>query len=475
MLTKPENNDWVGLCFDAFGIDPRNMMVSRSGRHQRWYPRSEFHAPLRSGIHFDADRSKLLIFDTDEITVLRGGDRPAAWRKTPELPEWRGFRPRPFSLRRKSTPGKRPAGNRRESAWKHFAGTFPDSVAEAVWIAPADTAWGVLQCITRIQGAADIFQDNPAVMTLAYWHFMFNRKRSTGRPFEVTRRLLRGKQREILARTGFDRADRRIFRKIPASAASVYALFTLRTVLRENRELRNCLRHLRGSIDRNVLPLFAAPACRYLTSELVEEVAAAGRRVVSLAMLSDVHRMRTALGLQPLRYRSVKAVFRAHEDLVGRMNTIRLQDRYGSLVFPAPPLPGIETQVSDSDLRIRPFTDPRILIDHGRRQHNCVACYATQVARGECYIYGVEPARGIPHTVSIQPNSQTGLWQLAEIKARYNSAPQADIRQSVLQWLGRMQNRPGTDNDLVAASDDNHGLFEDYPAAAEVDETHPPF
>ncbi len=439
--------------FDALGIEPQAMTRSAAGERKNWYPAKSFVSPMRPGAHFDRRTGKLLLFQERQVAVIRGGD-PMAWRKTEEKPWWEGFRVRPLSLRRKTpdhrlqaalaggdTAVKQLSGREKgDLAWYQFRQTFPASVAGLAMRTHSDSAWGVLEILCRVQGSTDVFQSNPAVCIIAAHHFIFAPQKRTTHPFRVTRRLLRGKQSAILEHGGFEPGDRKILARVASCDASLVLLLTLRKILRENAEARKVLRHMDRQVSRDIVFLLREPCGQYVTAPLLNEVGARKRRGCPTATIQDIHEMRTLLGLQgTVRFNSLSAVHTAHENLVDRVNSARTGQDYSRIVFPAAPFPAAQFATPDGDLRIDPIDDPRMLVDHGRKQRNCCACYCQSVETGKFFIYRAEPVIGEPHTLAIRPNRTTGVWQLSEIEAPANRRPDPNVRQAVLEWLARAQ------------------------------------
>lgn len=444
-------DDMVMACLEGLGIDPETMMRSSSGR--RWYPKAEFIPPTRTGLVFDERTKKLFGFYEDVILVLQGG-LPYAWRKTPDQPQWRGFRPSPFTAKLRASRKalcrygrlsrrelrKLPGWKREDLAWHKYFNTFPRQVIEVLKDVNPDVSWGIFQCLCRIRFADEWFASNPAVCALAYYHFVFNPQRRTSNPFSVTRRLLRGRQRAVLERTGFDPSDRKLVRKIPPKDLSLVGLLTLRKTMKERPELRKYLRHLSGSINSNVLSALAPPARQYVTVPLLEEIASKRRKVYVTMTLRTISQMQEILRVSHRSsFKSLSKVQKVHDELVEKINRMKMEEYYSKVTFPAPPVPGVKLQTNTGVVKVEPITAPRALVAHGRKQANCVACYAPDIVRGQCFIYRVESDFSEPHTISVAKTGNDGLWRLSEIKASNNSKADVTVRQLILEWLCNSQ------------------------------------
>ena len=448
------HEDALSQVFRAFECAPQTMLRSAAGKRNNWYPRDQFLAPAYPGVYFDPQAEKLLLFERDQIIVIQGGT-PMAWRKSENAPTWRGCRVRPLRLFPLAPEAKIMSAMAREQAhaeklclrervdlalWM-FWQTFPAPVRDLVKAVHPDTAWGVLQCLCRIPSSMDQYLANPAAVILAYHHFDFAPHCRTAHPFRVTRRLLRGKQRTLLERAGFEPGDRRVLARLLPCDASVILLRALRRFLREDVRVTKALRHMRVPFGRDVVFMLREPCRYYVTAPLLDEVATTRRRGVA-TMLQDIHAMRMECGLQGYaRFRSVAAMQHAHDMLVDRLNqSIGL--RYcRELVFPSPPFPVAMVATAVGPLLIEPLFDPWLLTEHAREQKNCVACYCPQVADGDCFVYRAtpNPNHAPIHTLAIQQKNTTGVWQLLEIEGPSHRSANPHVHHAVLNWLASVQ------------------------------------
>ena len=102
----------------------------------------------------------------------------------------------------------------------------------------------------------------------------------------------------------------------------------------------------------------------------------------------------------------------------------RLIERYGSLCFPEPPLPGNATIVP-----IRTLLE---LDEEGTLMDHCVASYAEAVLKGKSYVYRV-----LAHerdTLEIRCSRRRPL--LGQLRRRNNAAPSKATQETVAKWFG---------------------------------------
>ncbi|MBN1670490.1 MAG: hypothetical protein JXR37_05635 [Kiritimatiellae bacterium] len=463
-------------CMAALGLDPNRLQRSASGRS--YYPRDEFRTPWRFGVLFDRGSAKLYEFRPDEIHVFRGGAAPYMWCKTIERPQWVGHRPRPFRVRDMIIPDKfkRDAGmpprtwrrfckpTRTALAWQQFFNSLPPAACAAARNARPDVAWGVLQAVSRVPGAADWWATAPALCVMAYWHFLFDPNRRTTNPFGVTRRLLSGKLKGVTARAGFDAADTGILRKIPGRDVDIIRLYVLRKALREKPLLKKVLRHLHAPLRGYMFSMLPWPCREYLTVSLLEEVASneRGGQHIGL-MLRSIHEMAELLRRNPPGpFKTLNRASIAHDELASRLQRIRLEAMYKDLSFPAAPFAEKEMPSHLGPIQLAPIRTPCALVELGRLAMNCVASpsYVEQVAGNACYIYRADCGFAGTHTLSIARRPGERRWRLAEIQAPQNRPAHDVVLDAVLRWL-RIEQR------VPVREDPRQGLlplFADVPA-----------
>ena len=101
-------------------------------------------------------------------------------------------------------------------------------------------------------------------------------------------------------------------------------------------------------------------------------------------------------------------------------------NRFEVSEFPPPPVPGLPGVVESLD-------SAEQLVLEGRRHSNCVASCAPRVREGRVSIYRVlQPQRA---TLSLV-RTETGRWEIGELKASRNRPVTEQTRDLVEQWLG---------------------------------------
>lgn len=107
-----------------------------------------------------------------------------------------------------------------------------------------------------------------------------------------------------------------------------------------------------------------------------------------------------------------------------------LQQKFGSVFFPDPPLPGNQSIV--------PIRSVDQLIEEGSVMNNCVASYAHEVMTGESFIYRVlHPQRC---TLSVE-KSASGRMKIEEMKLFNNQVPDKATYAAVKEWIRDMADR----------------------------------
>jgi hypothetical protein len=156
-----------------------------------------------------------------------------------------------------------------------------------------------------------------------------------------------------------------------------------------------------------------------------------------LALRADILRMAGYLGVSDINERIKRLDFAAsvrklHDFFAERLNfclrdnneRIRIVNRYGSVLFPSPVLPGTEAIV--------PIQTMDELFNEGQIMNNCVASYADQLKQGGSTMYRVlQPERC---TLYIS-RSICGKPEIEEIKTFCNGKPSSDTMKAVRDWI----------------------------------------
>lgn len=102
----------------------------------------------------------------------------------------------------------------------------------------------------------------------------------------------------------------------------------------------------------------------------------------------------------------------------------RHRDRFGTLDFPPPPVPGSDDIV--------PITTVRQLIEEGRCQHHCVGGYVSEVMYGNSYIYRVIK----PRRATLELVKKEERWVINQLRLACNGTADEWTWKTVTAWLG---------------------------------------
>ena len=131
-----------------------------------------------------------------------------------------------------------------------------------------------------------------------------------------------------------------------------------------------------------------------------------------------------------------RRISRIHDGLIvemkknSRENYFKgILEKYGTIMFPAPPLKGNEFIV--------PIRDAGELYDEGMEMHHCVSSYVDAVMQKQCYIYAVtKPQRA---TLEIRfdgaPSGPPSNVALRQLKLKRNILPSREILSLVNIWF----------------------------------------
>lgn len=386
---------------------------------------------------------RLLVFESDRITLVRAWPDPDAAQKVGDRP-WRPLHPR-FRLVRpyRRRPAKQAAATR-QGLLPLALPPAPPTRAELAaqkrrafdslrFSLPRELARAIerFRCgqfaLLRAQGASPRFVElllaNP---TLAF--FVANASGCDGARCAAGE-LVTLKQPAIAERLGLPPtpAAVRTLRKIAPESVTPDSVELVREALRAEAAQRR-LSHL-PRINAGVLRLVGDERLRAVTAPtLLDEVAQDGRekyRAVTADLVLDVLALEEELHgrVRPPKFASVRRLQEVHHRL--REEYVATRAR-GILEcrFPPPPLPGTADIV--------PLVHPRDLITEGLWQHNCVASYAPAVAGGDTFIYRVlRPERA---TLAVRRTGGSG-WYCSELLAACNQPVRRATRSAVERWI----------------------------------------
>lgn len=157
--------------------------------------------------------------------------------------------------------------------------------------------------------------------------------------------------------------------------------------------------------------------------------------------ISDIARMAEVLKVEAdkagvLDKMTSRRIGRIHDGLVVEMKKNSREsyfkgilEKYGSIMFPAPPLKGNEFIV--------PIRDAGELYDESIEMHHCVSTYVDAIMQKQCYIYTViKPQRA---TLEVRLNKEFGNLTsspaLGQLKLKRNTLPSAETLSLINSWL----------------------------------------
>lgn len=400
-----------------------------------------------------------MIFQEDEVMLIRGWEEPQALRKWDG--EWEQFSPEfrlvaPYRRTAKPSAAKAekpasPAGGQlelvlwdegnpspeakpsrsqpptlarqRKIAFDAFRFSLPKEVARVLERFRSHQ-WSLLTLLAHDKQALDLAAANPVLAyALANWRAAHpNRKKEIGTM----------PQRDLLKLLKLPDAPAivKLFRKIPPESVDQRLWPVLLAVLRQSDGASSKLLSHVSAINLGVMELILTPRIRgHITPGLLEEVAADPKEKYRGAVarkIADVLAMRDELGdARPLAgIRSVEQLERIHAEAMEDFQKLRkMRSEQGA--FPPPPIPGLEG-------KIIPLRTQAELVAEGRAQKNCVATYAARVAERKCYIYKVlHPQRA---TLCIRPQPD-GNWGLSELEVSCNRKADRATFAFVRDWL----------------------------------------
>ena len=410
---------------------------------------------------------KFYQFTAGTVLVVRGWPELHAWRKTPTAQTWQRVRPElrldlpdvflnDHTPRTQRLPRELPAVAESNApdeeadpspsvsetpppAWlaeaqaqaaearRRLAATIPSDVREL--LAPfATRQWHLAVLLARCPGARDLVRDNPALAFCLASSWCF-RRRPVHWPLRAARRLVTGRQRDLLAWLDFPAIESmvRLLRKVPPAACRVPWLLSLRRLAKDPWAAPQ-LRHL-PRLNATALTLLGYRGLQSsLTPALVRELTLGspdGEISSAVRMLEDTWQMGVLVGhVRRTPFRSLRKLRRVHDTYVAALREQRRQvalEEAGP--FPEPPVPGTPDIV--------PLTSARDLIEEGEAMQHCVAIYAARVLAGGCYVYRVlRPERA---TVCLA-RTEHG-WVLEQCAGVANAVVGNESLATVERWL----------------------------------------
>jgi hypothetical protein len=413
--------------------------------------------PRTPGYRFKDGR--LMIFQEEEVMLIRGWDEPSAVCKSDEA--WEPFAPEfrlvaPYRRAAKpsakktanppppasgqmefglwnagaavpspkpSPPKPMPLAEQRRKAFDSFRFSLPKEIAKV--LEPFRShQWPLLVLLANDKRVLDLASANPVLAyAVANWYADYPRSRLD---------FGRMPQRDLLKllKLPDSAAVVKLIRKIPPESVDQHLWPTLLAALRHPDGASSKLLSHVPTINVGVMELILTPQTRgALTPGLLEEVAADPKekyRGAVARMIGDLMAMKEELtDSRPVTgIKSVDWLRQLHAEVAEDFQKlVKMRRELGLL--PQPPIPGIKG-------KIIPLQTQAELVAEGREQKNCVATYGAAVAEKKCYIYRVlHPGRA---TLCIRPQTD-GNWGISLIEASCNRPVNGATREFVQQWL----------------------------------------
>ena len=386
---------------------------------------------------------KFYDFDWYGVTVMRGWPEPLAWRKTRTRP-WRMIRPRGWFCFDETDPlfalcEAYPERQRGVNPLRAFCSAIPENVRQIVRRF-TDRHWHVMCFLARCGTAAlELMEANPALAFCLANNWVFHHPPVSG-PMRSARRQLPKTQRKIAEWLGLlgNRSTVRTLRKIHPSAATIPNMLSLRRNLMDKNTAK-IIRHL-PRIGHQVMDILCHNALMRRVSQrfLLEAAVLPDKPEIFLEdyvnigwRLQETLRMSEMLmpGLNDqVGFASLSHLHTVHQELISDMERLEV-DKYRDVSFPPSPLPGTNT--------IRAITNPAMLFEEGRVQHNCVASYIDRIVSRECYMYRIlEPERA-----TLCLSVQQGKWIILDARASCNRAVRPETQQAINDWMAAARPR----------------------------------
>jgi len=331
-----------------------------------------------------------------EIVVIRLWPDPRAWRRTTGGDRWWGHRP-PIDLHLADRPLRR---NATRSTWmeRQAALQVPPEFRSAVGTIRPWAQWAVLSMAARVEGALELVQSAPALAVGLAHSFVL--RPGQGRPIRAARVQVRRRRRQIAGWLGFPetKASVKAIGRLHPNDRTPEWLLILRRLLNAGEPW---LAHL-NPITAEVLSLLLVRPDRRdrLTLGVLEEIvairSAAGRALACDAVHRALNRGFELRGGGPSPLlRSVAAADRFTDEGGRQKRQDRIEALEAAGPFPAPPYPEAVLD-GPTPVLLRPLSDPLALVEHARRQRNCVDsdAYTRRILDGTGYAYELSWAAG---------------------------------------------------------------------------------
>jgi hypothetical protein len=339
-----------------------------------------------------------------------------------------------------------------DEQWREFEKAIPKKIG-AVAMRFRRNPIAILRLLAVVPEAAVLAEENPAVFFELACHF----DAPTSRPGlrDDMLRMLRGPQRDILARRGLAASEsaRKFFRKLPPEDVCTRRLRTLGRAL-SYPPVARWLRHF-APLDRHAADLLEDETLwPYVSGHLLadlhriaevgedEELSDLAGRWVSWLMPESLRRLHW-FHRQVRRGAAKARVFRSVAEIKGLPGLpLWLHGLDAPTVlhpFPAPPFAGTTDVV--------PITTAVALIEEETRMHNCCGSgdFIRMVGRRSVFFYRVlAPERCTAMVEHLRCEGKDYGWRITELRAYDNAIPRRATVQAVTEHSASRRHRRGT-------------------------------
>lgn len=310
-----------------------------------------------------------------------------------------------------------------------FCATIPVHIRRVVARFP-ERQWDVLAWVARAGLPGEELLASNAALAFALANAGDLLGPSASARCTATERLLLPyrRQRDILARLGFPKGEhvRKILRKVLPPVVSVHALTQLRVQL-PRRDVAERLVQA-SVIGSNVMTMVESGTIEHISIAALRRFANADAAIAADSVSRQVSEAVRVWGTARVDVTTPPAP-------VGRARPARATPAPGMPAagfdkrtdFPPAPFPGTDAIV--------PILTRAQLSEEGRRQQNCVADCAPQMARGRLAIYRVLS----PERCTLSLKLRRDRWVIDQLKTASNKEPRIDTIGAVREWIAQCE------------------------------------
>lgn len=408
---------------------------------------------------FDEKTGNLRVSEGSITQIFRGGEA-RCWIKEPGDRRFKSHRPntmmnpmKRYSYAFWTNPNREKDRNRshysREAdAIFRWLQTLPVSITEQVSQVNESLFWGALSILSRIEGAEEIFNDNPAWALLAYYESELQQNTPARFSFSRVRQTFRKPRKSLLTSLGAFRPQSavNILQKVRLSSLSMTGLETILNFLRSDSSLRKYFEHcdvasiwhfgtaleaIRDSVDGR--PRIEISYLRDL------ENSDRGLQIEHDITYPDIIEMEQHLNIiKKPRFRTVKQMTTYHDELTHTYFKVK-GESFRKVELPPPLIPSTNLSCPKGKITITHLSSGDQVIAHGLEQKNCIISYIPRARLGSATIYAVHSDFAPCHTLAIvRKLDGSYTFQCAQAQ---NKNPDGDVFEAIVNWFRSSQMR----------------------------------